>query len=286
MLCGRYSTLSFRPDASIRSEEAIAAVTNCITELRAWMVADKLMLNGSKTEILLVGTRQQLQKVNFETITVGSCQVTPSSSVRNLGAWFDSELTMNTHVNKLCSAAYFHLFNIKRIRKYLTRQSCEKLVHAFVSSRIDYCNSLLYGLPAKTLNKVQRVLNTAARIIFRSPKWCHITPKLFALHWLPVKYRVDFKICLLTFKALHGLAPAYLSNLISAKVNPLNLRSSNQHLLSLPRKVTRKTLGDRAFAVAAPKLWNSLPANLRLSDSLTDFKGHLKTYLFSLAFCC
>ena len=138
-----------------------------------------------------------------------------SSAVRNLGAWFDPELTMNTHVNKLCSAAYFHLYNLRRIRKYLTQQTCEKLVHAFVTSRIDYCNSLLYGLPAKQLNKIQRVQNTAARIIFRLPKFCHITPTLFSLHWLPVRYRIDFKICLLTFKAIHGFAPSYLCELIT-----------------------------------------------------------------------
>ena len=77
-----------------------------------------------------------------------------SSAVRNQGAWFDPELTMNTHVNKLCSAAYFHLYNLSRIRKYLTQQKCEQLMHAFVTSRIDYCNSLLYGLPAKQLNKI------------------------------------------------------------------------------------------------------------------------------------
>ena len=123
-----------------------------------------------------------------------------SSAVRNLDAWFDPELTMNTHENKLCSAAYFHLYNLRRIRKYLTQQTCEQLVHAFVTSRIDYCNSLLYGLPAKQLDKIQRVQNTAARIIFRLPKFCHITPTLFSLHWLPVRYRIDFKICLFNFQ--------------------------------------------------------------------------------------
>ena len=86
---------------------------------------------------------------------------------------------MNTHVNKLCSAAYFHLYNLRRIRKYLRQKTCEQLVHAFVTSRIDYCNSLLYGLPAKQLDKIQRVQNKAARIIFRLPKFpFYITPTL------------------------------------------------------------------------------------------------------------
>ena len=109
-----------------------------------------------------------------------------SSTVRNLGAWFDSELTMNTHINKLCSAAYFHLYNLRHIWKYLSQETCEQLVHTFITSRIDYCNSLLYGLPAKQLDKIQRVQNTTTRIIFRLPKVCRITPSLFSLHWLPV----------------------------------------------------------------------------------------------------
>ena len=162
---------------------------------------------------------------------------------------------MNTHVNKLCSAAYFHLYNLRRIRKYLTQQTCEKLVHAFVTSRIDYCNSLLYSLPAKQLDKIQRVQNTAARIIFRLPKFCHITPTLFSLHWLPVRYRIDFKICLLTFKAIHGFAPSYLCELITVKESQrYSLRSSSELLLRMPSRITKKTLGDRAFQVSAPCL--------------------------------
>ena len=111
--------VSFRPDTSSSTEEALAAMSTCITELRAYMTIDKLLFNESKTEILLAGTRQQLLKVVIDAFTVGSCHVSSASSVRDLGAWFDSELTMNTHVNKLCSAAYFYLYNIKRIRKYL-----------------------------------------------------------------------------------------------------------------------------------------------------------------------
>ena len=169
--------LSFCPDVTSGSDEAIFAMTNCIADIRDWMISDKLMLNDSKTEILLVGSRQQLRKVELDALMVGTSKVPlASSAVRNLGAWFDPELTMNTHFNKLCSAAYFHLYNLRRIRRYLSQETCEQLVHAFITSRIDYCNSLLYGLPAKQLDKIQRVQNTAARIIFRLPKFCRITP--------------------------------------------------------------------------------------------------------------
>ena len=123
------------------------------------------------------------------------------------------------------------------------QQTSEQLVHAFVTGRIDYCNSLLYGLPAKQLDKIQRVQNTAARIIFRLPKFCHISPTLFSLHWLPVRYRIDFKICLLTFKAIHGFAPSYLCELITVKESQrYSLRSSSELLLRMPSRISPKRL--------------------------------------------
>ena len=100
--------------------------------------------------------------------------------------------------------------------KYPSRRSTETLIHAFVSTRVDYCNSLLYGLPTYQLNnKLQRVPNAAARSIFQESKYCHVRPLLYNLHWLPVKFRIDFKILLLTYKAINGLAPFYLQELIN-----------------------------------------------------------------------
>ena len=105
-----------------------------------------------------------------------------------------------------CSNAFNYLYNIKRIRKYLSRRSIETLIHSFVSSRVDYCNSLLYGPLAYQLNKLPRVQNAAARLILQESKYCHVRPLLCNLHWLPVKFRIDFKIILLTYKAVNGLA--------------------------------------------------------------------------------
>ena len=121
---------------------------------------------------------------------------------------------MLSHINKTCSSAFYHLYNIRRIRKYLSRESTECLVHAFVTSNLDYCNSLLYGLPSTHISKLQRVQNTAARLVTGSPRFGHITPILNnILHWLPINFRIQFKVLLLTFKCLHGLAPQYLSDL-------------------------------------------------------------------------
>ena len=139
---------------------------------------------------------------------------------------------MYTHISKLCSPAFFHLHNISRIRKFLSPVETESLVHAFVTSRVDYCNSLLYGLPTSQ-PEVQRVLNTAARLVCCAPRFSHITPLMYELHWLPLKQRVHFKILLFACKAIHGIAPIYIQNLVSLKSQgTYNLRSSGGILLA------------------------------------------------------
>ncbi len=154
----------------------------------------------------------------------------------------------------------------------------EKLVHAFMTSRLDYCNALLGGCPASSINKLQIVQNTAARVLTRSRKYDHITPILQSLHWLPIKFRISYKILLLAYKALNDLAPAYLTNLLS-RYNPTrSLRSQNSGLLVVPR-IVKSTKGGRTFSYLAPKLWNSLPDNVRGSDTLSLFKSRLKTHL-------
>ena len=122
--------------------------------------------------------------------------------VRNFGCWFDSWLSMASHITKLFASLFYHIYDIHRIRKYLSRQSAEILVHAFITSRLDYCNGLLYGLPDCLLNKLQRVQNACTTLIFREQKFCHITPLIYELHWLPIKYRIEFEILLITFKIL------------------------------------------------------------------------------------
>ena len=189
------------------------------------------------------------------------------------------------HITKTCSAAFYYLCNIRKIRKYLTKERTETLIHVFISSRLDYCNSLLFGVPECHLHKLQRVQNAAARLIFQESRFCHITPLLKSLHWLPVKYRIVFKIILITFKAIHGLAPAYISELISVRdTRRYDFRSNDGLLLAPCRGKTLTTLGDRSFHAAAPKLWNDLPGSIRNTQSLNKFKKAIKTFLFARAF--
>ena len=169
--------LAFSPNVQGDDASAVKAMCDCIMDLRKWMIRDRLMLNDDKTEFLLLGTKQQLAKVDINSITVGESVVNTKPVVKNLGSWFDSQLSMSTHISKLCSSAFFHLHNISRIRKFLSREETKTfLVHALVTSRVDYLNSLLYSLPASQLNKVQRVLNTAAKLVCCAQRFSHITP--------------------------------------------------------------------------------------------------------------
>ena len=200
-----------------------------------------------------------------------------------MGIILDTYLTLDKQVNKLCKCCHFHLRNISKIRKYLTKDSTEILIHALVSSKLDHCNSLLYGLPAYRIQKLQRLQNTAARIVTLSRKYDHITPVLVSLHWLPVYYRVIFKILLLVYKGIHNLAPLYISELVRAKTYSRSLRSASKKILEVKRTNT-KTYGDRAFSVAGPKLWNELPIEIKNSSNVNSFKRKLKTHLFKAAF--
>ena len=280
--------LSFKPDTTSSQSDAVYAMERCISAIRCWMIKDKLKVNDSKTEFILIGTRQQLAKVDIKGLVVGDATISPVTAVKNLGSWFDENMNMGCHINKMCKTLSFHLYNIRRIRKYLSKDSTRTLVHAFIVARIDYCNGLLYGLPAAHLNKLQRIQNCAARLVCSLPRFCHITPTLFSLHWLPVCFRIEFKLLILTFKAIHGLAPQYITDLITIKqqFGHMMLRSQSELQLLPPGTITKRTLGDRSFMASAPKLWNRLPSNIRTVNDLNCFKTLLKTHLFRQAFSC
>ncbi|KAI5626040.1 hypothetical protein C0J50_14406, partial [Silurus asotus] len=168
---------------------------------------------------------------------------------------------------------------IYAIGKMLSTSDAEKLVHAFMTSRIDYCNALLGGCPASLINKLQFVQNAAARVLTSSRKHDHITPIFSSLHWLPVKFQIHYKLLLLTYKTLNGLSPC-ISSLLKRYNPSRSLRSQNSGLLVVPR-IAKSTKGGRTFSHLAPKLWNSLPDSVRGSDTLSQFKCRLKTYVFS-----
>lgn len=265
--------------------EAISHLTACLEEIKAWMNGNFLQLNSSKTEGLLVGTPHQIRSFPISQFLFDGKIITLSSSVTNLGVQLDAQLTYSGHIKHLCKTSFYQLRKISKLRPLLTLPDAEKLVHAFISSRLDYCNGLFVGIPAKDIQKLQYIQNSAARILMKVRKFEHITPILKSLHWLPVSTRIEYKIILLTHKCIFGQAPSYLKDLINLQLSNRTLRSSGSMLLQVPfTKLC--TMGGRAFCSAAPQLWNHLPVQLRVTQRLDTFKANLKTFLFRKAYNC
>jgi len=242
------------------------------------MTDNFLQLNSTKTEGLLIGTPHQLRSSPLTVYSFAGHDIHLTSSIVNLGVRFDAHLSFNTHIQHICKTAFFHLRNISKLRPSLSFSDAEMLVHAFVSSRLDFCNSLLVGIPGSSMQRLQYIQNCAARVLMRVRRFEHITPILQKLHWLPVRFRIDYKICLLTYQCVHGSAPEYLTELINIHNPSRHLRSSDTHKLQVPKSKLR-TMGDRAFQVAAPRIWNALPNHLRAPQSIEVFKNKLKTHL-------
>jgi hypothetical protein len=251
--------LTFKPaDGAMVAQSELG---KCCEAIKDWMTINMLKLNEDKTEVVAFGTNNVLSKLPTPTIHIGEVDIPASPFARNLGCIQDSQLKMVRQVNQICSAAFYHLRNISRIRSYLTREVTEQLVHAFVVTRLDQCNSLLYGISSGLVQKLQRVQNAAARIVTQTSKRDSITATLYSLHWLPVVQRIQFKVLLFTYRAQNDLAPPYLSDLLVPYMPTRSLRSFDQNLLTVP-KTRLLTAGDRVFVHAAPELWNSLPVNI------------------------
>ena len=210
---------------------------------------------------------------------------------------------MKSHIEFKCNTAFFQLYSLRWIRKYLSHQATESLIHAFIFSHIDYCNGLLNSVPKHQLNKLQRIQNMAARLLHKLPKFSHVTPLLIDLHWLPVEYHVRYKLLLFTYKGIHQLTPQYINEMFTRKstwyrswlssiarsivfVNGNvsgDIAFDDIIYLSVPR--TRSvTFEQRSLAVTGPQLWNSLPIDIKMENSLVVFKRKIKTYLFKQAF--
>ena len=186
-------------------------------DIKIWMSKKMLKLNDDKTEVLYISSPYFQKSLPNPTLKIDQSSITPATSARNIGVIFDNCDQMREHITSVCRASHFHLRNIGSIRRYLTPETCATLVHSLISSKLDYCNSLLIELPETQINRLQRIQNSAARIVSRRPRHEHTTPVLENLHWLPVQQRIMFKVVLFVFKCLNGLAPPYLPELITVK---------------------------------------------------------------------
>ena len=268
--------ISFTPD---QSDNSLTLLSTTLDSVYTWLTANRLSVNPSKTEYLLIGNPQQRCKIISNSIVFCGNTITPSSSARNLGIIFDSELSYKSHISAICKSSFYQIRQLRQVRASLDLPSATALANSLVSSKLDYCNSLFFGLPKSSLHRLQLVQNSLARAVIPSiKKYHHISPVLHKLHWLPILQRIDYKIALITFKVLLHKQPTYLSDLIIPYIPTRDLRSSDKLLLDTPD--IRSKPGRRSFFFAAPTIWNSLSFELRSPQSLDSFRTALKTHLF------
>ena len=254
----------------------------CIDDVSLWMRSNRLQLNTGKSEVLWCASSRKQHLIPRDQVRVGDDYVSPVNSVRNLGIYLDSDASMKSHVSRTVSSCFAVLRQIRSICRSVTKPVLLSLVTSLVLSRLDYGSAALAGLPACLLNRLQSVLNAAARLVHSARKFDHVTPLLQDLHWLRMPQRIHYRLAVLTYRCVHGLAPPYLAEELrrAAEVGSRrHLRSASTNALVVP-PTRRSTIGDRAFPVAASRVWNSLPADVTSSTSLSVFKRQLKTALF------
>ena len=269
------------------AREAIREMNACVASVREWLLSNRLLINDSKTEVVLIGNkraRSLLKELEIR-VTVGESTISPSSSARDLGIIIDESLSLEQHVGTVAKAAYFHLRRIRQIRQHLTKEACSKAIHACVTSRLDYGNALLLGCSAATKKRLQVVQNNAARVLLRiRDRRAHISPVLMDLHWLPIEHRIAYKVLLTIHGAIHNITfPAYIQSFVEFYVPMSSLRSANDSFTLVPSNFNVR-FGRNSFIHTGFKLWNDLPNTLRSLTSTPVFKSKLKTYLFTLSY--
>ena len=190
-----------------------------------------------------------------------------------------------SHISQIC---FLNLRNLQRIGSRLTQDLKIQLVHSNILSILDYCNSSYAGITERLLHKLQKIQNNAVRFIFKlrgKEKWKSISPYLKKVHFLPIAYRIKFKVALMVFKCLNNLAPKYLKDLISLRdVKRISVRMDNDFYILKTPPPAKFSKTEAAFSYHGPKIWNSLPYNIRCIMDIVRFKKCLKTYLFDMAF--
>ena len=262
--------------------DLIFSIEQCIKDVKMWMHANKLKLNDDKTEVLLINPKKY--DIPYDNLTIGNDNIDFAESAKNLGVYIDKDLSMKCHISNLSRAIYFEIKRLKTMSRFVSESCLKTLATSFILSRLDYCNALFKNLNQYQIKSLQKLQNFASKVVLSKSLYDHATPCLFELHWLPVKYRIDYKIALLTFKCLYGLAPPYLSCLIEwYQPGRQNLRSADKFLLKV-KKTKFVTLGEKSFSFSAPKVWNELPIQIRRETTLDLFKSKLKTFYFKTAY--
>jgi hypothetical protein len=266
-------------------ESVVTRLSACVEAILAWMASNRLRLNPTKTEVIWLGAPRYVRQCPTGPLLVANVHITPSTQVRDLGVMVDSELSLVPHVNHVTSVCYYHIRQLRVLRRSLSTDAVHSLVRALIHSRLDYCNGVLANAPVRLYNKLQSVMRSAARLVLRLPPRASISLAMRnQLHWLPFPQRVTFKLCMMAYKSLHGLLPPYLARMCTGTGTVparARLRSAASGHMNVP-EVNMQTVGRRGFFYACPSAWNSLPHELTADSSLSIacFRRKLKTFLF------
>jgi hypothetical protein len=244
-------------------------IEECVAEIREWLNSIKLSLNLIKSEVILLGSRQLIKQCAPPVLHLGDLVLTSKSSVRDLGVFLDQSLTLDRQISQVSSSAFLYLRVIAKVRRALSTSQCLTLVHSLVVSRLLFCCSIYYKITVQQLQRLQRVLNAAIRLVARKRKFDHIGDIAQNFNLLPMDKLVLLRMCNLIFSVIHFGQPKYLFSELEFCSVP-GLRSSNS--LTLKVRHCANNMGTRAFYTYAPLVWNSIPMDIRTSSSPHVFR--------------
>ena len=246
----------------------------------SWYLHNGLAVNPDESEAIIFGTSHAVAHAfpSSPSVNVAGSTIPFSNQIKLLGVTLDSNLKFDQHITALSKSCFFHIRALRHIRSVLTDDTARTIAASLVGSRLDYANSILYGSSKHNIARVQRIQNALAKVFIGSCTTGHSNSRLQAA------YRIQYKLAVLTFNAHTSASPYYLSSLIINYHPSRSLRSSNRHLLDVPR--SKSVFSSRGFRTAGPQIWNNLPDSVRLSESINVFRTNLKTSLFQSAFSC
>ena len=249
------------------------AIPRVMELISTWMNKHFLKLNPTKSQVIIFHPKNTDHNiaVNYVLLSGGS-YIEVSELVNNLGVQLDSHMSFSSHITSVIAHGYQLLRNISGVRKFLSTNDIRSLINSLVVSKLDNCNALLYGISQYDLGRLQKFQNSCARLIYGKPKYEHVTDLFNELHWLPVRSRICFKLLCYMYKCFHCCAPPYLTEILTV---------STRHNLCFEQVLCKSTIGDQAFSVCGPRLWNALPTNIRSIETLNRFKSQLKHYFFT-----
>jgi len=265
-------------------DESFGPVSMCVEDVARWFLENGLLLNPTKTEAVLFGTKVQRDKITTASgIDVAGTVVPFRDTIKLLGVTLDSALTMDRHVTQVIRSCSYHTRALRHMRPPMTLDAAKMVGHSIVSSRLYYANALLHGTSMSNINRLQVAQNSLAQVVCQAPRSTSATKLRQQLHWLPVRQRISYKLAVITHRTRSTGNPAYLHHFIQDYLPACTLRSSNKLLLTVPRMAL--ALSAKVFSVSAPSVWNSLTYNCRSAELLSTFKRYLKTELFDIAYC-